>query len=287
MQTKIKQKIKELGNVFDFELIDSTFELYIPLLNEADLGGVNVSRNMSYGTHERQKLDIYKPDKDPDKDLPVLIFIHGGGFITGSKDEYRNIGYYFARQGVLTVIPSYRLAPGSRWPSGARDVAGVVKLIKEEAGLHGGNPDHIILMGHSAGAAHVATFMYDRQFRAESQKDVTGGILISCPVLDLENVNEFDQAYYGEDASQYSRMAVLDQIKADKRNVFVLFAEYDDMMFETAAMKLINAFWQADNRMPFIKRCIHHNHVSEIMQFNTGDTSIGPDLLEFIEKCKP
>lgn len=285
MDPIIRQKIKELGDVLSPELLEATIKLYLPLLARAARERVRVTRNIPYGSHERQKLDIYGPDQQEGAPFPVLVFIHGGGFVMGNKDEYRNIGNYFARQGILTVIPSYRLAPEFTWPSGAQDVADVIRLTKKEVSAYGGNPDRLVLMGHSAGAAHVASCLYDSKFTDQSQKDIQGSILMSCPVLDPHNVNELEQIYYGNDPSKYHRMSILHQIGPDTRPMFIITAQYDPVMFHDAAVKLIKTQWQQNKTMPIVKTCIHHNHISEVMQFNTGDESIGPDLAAFIKTC--
>jgi acetyl esterase/lipase len=55
----------------------------------------------------------------------ALIFLHGGGFVRGDKGDRDNVGYYFARQGLVVIVPNYRLAPDHRWPAGAEDAVAV------------------------------------------------------------------------------------------------------------------------------------------------------------------
>lgn len=287
MNPKIKQKIKELGKVLDLEIIGTTIGLYAPLLAKSKRNNVKVTRNISYGPHECQKLDIYQPEQEMGQSMPILVFVHGGGFVMGNKSEYRNIGYYFARHGILTIIPSYRLAPEFMWPSGARDVADVIKLIRQKGDGFGGNTDPLVLMGHSAGAAHVASYLFGENFENRKESGVAGGVLMSCPVLDPENVSESERVYYGQDASMYRRMSVLNHIKKDPMPILIMTAEYDPPVFDEAALKLINALWKKNKNLPFFKKIIHHNHVSEVMQFNTNDSLVGPDLLNFIRYCTP
>ena len=64
------------------------------------------------------------------KGSPILIYVHGGAYVTGNKNAYgeiyANIGWWFARQGVVTLNATYRLAPDSPWPGGAQDVRAMV-----------------------------------------------------------------------------------------------------------------------------------------------------------------
>lgn len=282
MHPEIKNKIKELGRVLDPDLIDKTVRLYAPLLSTASRDGVTVTKDIPYGPHERQKLDLYQPNQKGTSPVPMLVFVHGGGFVMGDRSENRNIGYYFARHGILTLIPSYRLAPKYTWPSGADDVAGALKLARQKGGQLNADIDNIFLMGHSAGAAHVASYLFCSDPGITGEDGVAGGILLSCPVLDPGNVSKFERTYYGEDASKYGQMSILTHFKGRKIPTFILVAEYDPPDFDAAAIRLVNTLWEEEKTFPFFKKICCHNHISEIMQFNTDDPSIGPDILSFI-----
>jgi len=65
----------------------------------------------------RQKLDVFSP-RDV-RDRPIVIFVHGGGWMVGDKNLfglYRNIGRFFARQGIVAVMVNYRLSPNVKHP---------------------------------------------------------------------------------------------------------------------------------------------------------------------------
>ena len=132
-------------------------KIYAQLRAQMPTDGVKKTQNISYGPADLQKLDVYEPSTAVTK-APVLIFIHGGAFIGGSKNSYDNIGYYFARHGVVTVLGDYRLAPTFKWPTGAQDVGAVVAWTRANIAAHGGDPAKIVLFGHSAGATHVAAY---------------------------------------------------------------------------------------------------------------------------------
>src|SRR5262249_45988913 len=153
-----------------------TAALYAPAHAKAPADGVKVTIDIAYGPDARHRLDVYAPAPQPSHAtvalMPVLIFIHGGGFVSGDKIEpnspyYANIGHHFARRGVLTILATYRLAPLHVWPSGARDVGAVVKWARDNAGRFGGDDSRIVLMGHSAGASHVAAYGLERRHQPQ------------------------------------------------------------------------------------------------------------------------
>ncbi len=112
------------------------------------------TRNVAYGSLERQKLDIYQPRKGTN--LPVLIFVHGGSWRNGSKEIYPFFGERFALEGYVTLIINYRLAPETPFPGFVQDAALAVKWAKDNVQNFAGDPNRVFLAGHSAGAHIVA-----------------------------------------------------------------------------------------------------------------------------------
>lgn len=106
---------------------------------------------------ERSRLDVYQPKKAA-APRPVVLFIHGGSWNSGSKNDllYKAIGRRLARQGFVGVVVSYRLAPGVLVPQQADDCAAALAWTVQHAAEYGGNPQRIILMGHSAGGGLAA-----------------------------------------------------------------------------------------------------------------------------------
>ncbi len=102
-------------------MVKGVTELYQPLHQAAPKDGVTVVKDMAYCDGERQRLDLYIPQKLPANGKPpIIVFAHGGGFVRGDKADVAHFGYYFARQGIVTVLIDYGFAPKAKFPAGAR-----------------------------------------------------------------------------------------------------------------------------------------------------------------------
>lgn len=130
-----------------------------------DGGARRLARDVSYGTLERQQLNLFGPDEPAVAGArPVVVFIHGGSWASGNKDEYDFAGAAFAAQGFVTAIPNYRLVPEVRFPGFLEDCALAVRWIADNAAAHGGDPERIVLVGHSAGAYNAVMLGLDGRF---------------------------------------------------------------------------------------------------------------------------
>ncbi|MBC3787059.1 alpha/beta hydrolase [Spirosoma utsteinense] len=105
---------------------------------------------------ERHVLDVYAPTKKRAGGYPVVLFIHGGNWDSGSKNIYWFIGRRLAKQGVVAVIINYRLAPNVLVPAMADDCADAVLWTTRHIAEYGGDPNRIFTMGHSAGGGLAA-----------------------------------------------------------------------------------------------------------------------------------
>src|SRR5690349_8115388 len=162
---EVQAKMAEVGPVWGTNIganVKKMEDAFTPLLAKAPRDGVTIVRDQAYGADPKQKLDIFKPAKA--ERAPVVVFVHGGAYVRGDKrvnDEiYGNVPLWFARQGALGINMTYRLAPAAPYPAGAEDVGAVVRWLKQNAAAQGGDPARIFLIGHSAGATHVATYAF-------------------------------------------------------------------------------------------------------------------------------
>lgn len=142
----------------------------------------NLTSNIPYAdpAHERQVLDIYAPDDA--KDLPVVFWIHGGGWQTGDKTSVQIKPRVFAERGFVFVSTNYRLLPHVEMGVLIRDVAKSLGWVHKHIARHGGDTRRVFVMGHSAGAQLAALLCIDdRYLRAEG---VPFDVLKGCVPVD-------------------------------------------------------------------------------------------------------
>jgi arylformamidase len=142
----------------------------------------NLKSNIPYAdpAHERQVLDIYAPDGA--KNLPVVFWIHGGGWRTGDKTDVQIKPRVFAERGFVFVSTNYRLLPQVEMDVLVRDVAKSLGWVHKNIAGHGGDARRIFVMGHSAGAQLAALLCIDdRYLKAEG---VPFDVLKGCVPVD-------------------------------------------------------------------------------------------------------
>lgn len=152
----------------------------IDLLNAAaGLRGLIVERDLMYGGHPRQRLDLYRPAGGPDG-LPVVVWFYGGAWQTGRRQDYRFVAARLARRGMLVAVPDYRLYPEAGYPAFLHDAAAAVAQVRRLAAARGGDAGRIILAGHSAGAYIAAMLALDRRWLG-AREDIAGAVGLAGP----------------------------------------------------------------------------------------------------------
>lgn len=113
----------------------------------------NIQRydDLSYGPDPMwNKLDVYRPKEAKGK-LPVIVNIHGGGWVYGDKELYQFYGMTLAQRGFAVVNFTYRLAPEDKYPAQLEDINHVVLWMYENQDVYGLDMDHVFMVGDSAG----------------------------------------------------------------------------------------------------------------------------------------
>ena len=145
----------------------------VALLDSADKllrggdGSIRQVAAVHYGIDPAQKLEMFLPaDAKAGTPLPVIVFIHGGGWASGDPHDYRFMARALAPQGYAVVLAGYRLYPQARYPAMLEDGAAALRWVADHAGALGGDPQRVVLMGHSAGAYNAAMLVLDRRWLA-------------------------------------------------------------------------------------------------------------------------
>jgi triacylglycerol lipase len=289
MPEEIAWKLLELGRVIDSP---NTAQLYAPLQKKEPYQGVKVERDIRYGAADRNLLDVFMPEITTTSPRPVLIFVHGGGFVAGNKRTgdspfYDNVMLWAVKNGFVGVNTTYRLAPQSPWPAAAEDLGAAVKWVSDNIAAHGGDPARIFLMGHSAGAVHVATYVAHPEFQKVKGGGLAGAILVSG-IYDLngEAVGDAEKAYFGADASLYDARSSLPGLQATKLPLMIASAELDPPRFNQQFELLKEAACKGPHGCPRAIMLAQHSHMSEAYSINTPDTRLTDEILEFVKTGK-
>ncbi len=160
----------------------------------AQFSALTIARDIRYAnapdtTAILQSLDIYTPT-DANR-APVVILVHGGGWQTGSKSApsfVNNKVAYFSARGFVTVSINYRLSPTVLHPAHVDDVAAAIAWARRNITSHGGDPERIFLLGHSAGAHLVSLVATDETRLAvhgEKLSAVKGVIVLDTASFDI------------------------------------------------------------------------------------------------------
>ena len=289
MPSEIAAKLAGLGPVINSP---ETAKLYGPLHAKEPYAGVKVTRDVKYGPHERHLLDVFVPETPAAGPRPVLVFVHGGAFVAGNRRSppgapfYDNIMLLAALNGAVGVNVTYRLAPQHPWPAGAEDLGAAIRWVGEHVATHGGDPARVFLMGHSAGAAHVAGYVAYRPAHGQRGLGLAGAILVSG-VYDLTSMQPGgpEKAYFGEDAARYAERSSLAGLVAAPIPLMVAYAELDPPVFQQQANLLNEALCKVD-RCPRLVALAKHSHMSEVYAINTDDTVLSGPLLGFLKAGK-
>lgn len=128
----------------------------------------------------KDRLDVYLPEGVTN--APVIFSLHGGALSAGDRTEERFVGQRFAAAGYVTVVTSYRLSPEVSHPAHIQDAAAAFAWVKRNIRKHGGDPDRIIVIGHSAGAYLAMLLATDARYLAAhklSPSDIKGIVPVS------------------------------------------------------------------------------------------------------------
>lgn len=232
---RVQDELRAAGRTFSAELIAAQKARFAELLGEA--GASHVSRDIPYGPDDRQRVDLHAAAPLEAGPLrPMVLYVHGGGFVGGARRDsvppfYDNVGAWAAGHGWIGATMSYRLAPQHRWPAGAEDVGSAVRKLRERAAEIGGDPDRVVLFGHSAGAAHVAGYLAEQG--GPIAPGIAGVVLqsgIYDPLSADEEIAEIVALYYRD-----ARPSTVPALTMLTMPLLLGVGEYDPLIFRRQA----------------------------------------------------
>lgn len=294
LSTEVAELFDEIGPVWGTDINkhrDLVIAHYSQLVQQADNSGIEVRRDIAYGTTEREVLDVYSRASWQPGTKDVVMFFHGGAFLRGKKSFnghiYDNVAYWFARQGIVAVNVEYRLAPQASYPCGAEDVLRAFRWVQQNIAEWGGRADRIFLMGHSAGGSHVASALFDPALDGIQSDEAAGAILVSARLLadtlpDNPNAPGV-RAYFGEDPALYEQRSPLTHAANSNVPLLVAVAQYENPHLDRYG-ELFYQRARASSRTALTRfvNLERHNHTSIVAHFNSGEDTLGAAIKAFM-----
>jgi triacylglycerol lipase len=283
----IAAKLRDIGRAVD---PPNTALLYAPLQQKEPYHGVTIERDVKYGPADRNLLDVFMPEAGSSF-RPVLMYVHGGGFVAGNKHSpgspfYDNVMLWAVKNGFVGVNVTYRLAPLAPWPAGAEDLATAVQWVSQNITQRGGDPVRIFLMGHSAGAVHVASYVSHPEFYKVKAGGLAGAIMLSG-IYDLTATppGSPEIAYFGADPALYAERSSLQGLLKSNTPLLIAAAELDPSNFVQQFELLKDAACKRPSGCITAGLLPQHSHMSEVYSINTDDTGLTGEIFTFAEQA--
>ena len=259
--------------------------LSIKLPNAAEAPNVEARKDIPYtgdpaDGEAKHRLDLYQPKEV--KAAPVFFFVHGGAWRFGDRGLYPPLGHRFAKEGILTVIPSYRLAPKNPWPAQIEDTAAAFAWTMKHIAEYGGDTNRIFIGGHSAGGHLTALLTFNPRYLQPyglSPKVILGVIDLSG-VYNLD-IGDVQAAVFGKDRNVRREASPLFFVKELAAKFFVSYCEWDYPTLPAQARTFHAALRQAGvaSELFFTP---HESHISEIIAMTHDDDPTGRAVVKFI-----
>jgi acetyl esterase/lipase len=285
MPRELAIALAAFGHEFDGSIAQQTAALYAPQPRVYSQAEITAAKDLAYGPHERQHVDIYTRVRRPAEPVPAVVVFHGGGLIGGSRGATANVAEYFASLGYVGVNGGYRLAPESKWPEGARDVAAAVGYLRDHVAEYGGDPNRIFVAGISTGALHAATYVFRPELLPSGAARAAGAILVSGPyTFDFDAAGRGELAYFGEDRARWPEMVVNGNVTRTDIPVLMTTAEWDNARYTKAYAGLFEELVVKHGVTPRYLQSLGHNHSSQLLSVGTADRSVSAVIVDFIER---
>lgn len=182
--------------------------------------------------------DFFRPDTE--EVLPLVVYIHGGGWISGDKVMYRDEAVWLAGQGYAAVCLGYRLAPLHPFPAGVIDIQEFLRFIRLKAAEYKIDPTKVVAFGNSAGG-HLACMAglapYDLGTGLPTEP--ADGVVAVCPITDVRNpeMNHFpiafsflDQFLGGKPEEDYTAASPICYVQSGVPPMQILHGDHDDIV---------------------------------------------------------
>lgn len=261
--------------------------------------GVERIRNLRYadGAARRHLLDVYRPRDRPDR-APVLLQIHGGGWVIGTKGQQGlPIMNEFTAAGWVCVAPNYRLSPKATFPDHLIDNKRALAWIRENIADYGGDPDFVVVTGGSAGG-HLSALMgltaNDPEYQPgfESVDTTVAGCVPFYGVYDLVDMftdadgHPTEETLAGwlmgtpitEDRAAYERASPRYRVRPDAPPFFVIQGDHDNLVPVDQARRFVTALRAVSDRPVAYAEIAGASHAFDVFHSVRADNAVNAAL---------
>jgi len=254
----------------------------IKLLNPRD-----VLADIPFGDKPWQKLDVY-PAQTNSASAPVVVFVHGGSWSHGRKDQYFFAADAFLRLGYTVVLPDYIKypSPEARFPTHVVDGAKAIAWVKANIAKHKGDPRNIFIAGHSAGAHTVAMLATDGQYLNSvglSEEDIRGMAGIAGP-YSFVPAWKVTQQVFGP-PERYPLMDTLNYVDGSEPSTLLLHTADDRQVGQYNQEKLAASLKNkgVDVETILYQGLSHIDTVTHLHPWFAGESTIAKDIDKFFK----
>lgn len=238
---------------------------------------VEIENDQRYGeAHKKQHLDLYRP-KDRN-DAPVLMFVHGGAWMSGDRKWYIEFGKKFAKKGLITAVVSYRLSPAVKHPSHIEDVAKAFAWLKKKFASN-----KIYVMGHSAGGHLVALLTTNEKYlKAEGCAigDVAGVVGVSGVYHILPDAKMLVEVFT-EDPETRKDASPAEFVREGLPRFLLFYASKEMALLDTSAREFHKAL-EGKKVETQLHEISERDHISIIVKCGGDACEMTKRILEFV-----
>lgn len=265
-------------------------QLGLALVNATTPAKQAIQTTVAYGEHEDQQVDIFQPNQTT-QNAPVVVFFHGGYWNTGTRAQYRFVGRTLAAQGFVAVVAGYRRYPEIIFPAFMHDATAAIKWVQAHIQDYGGNPQHIVLSGHSSGAHIASLVVLDQRYLGESANQLAGVVALAGP-SDFLPPTPNDDEKLGQifpDASAHKNGNTIHFVRGDAPP-FLLLHGADDTTVKDYNSRVLAEKIRAAGGQATLSILANINHTRPVLSFTSlyrSDDPILKQLVAFVQQVAP
>lgn len=249
--------------------------------------GYHLHTDIPYGDLARQQLDVYQP-VHASHASPVVIFYYGGSWDSGDKADYKFVAEALTSQGIITVVPDYRVYPDVLFPGFMADPAHAAQWVKQNIQQFGGDPKRVFLAGHSAGA-HIAVMLgVNAQYLAQAnlKPDDFRGIIGSAGPYDfLPLKSNRLKEIFGDDNQQWKSQPI-NFVNGTNPPMQLLVGLKDGTVWPRNTFNLAAKIQQAGGQVEVVQfpDYSHIDMAAKLAKPLRGDGSLLKHIIGFIQR---